>query len=53
MLGVEGKGSVGSLEPMEQASHFIRHLRRIDQLRVYAPKHLCEEVGAAIRERWS
>ena len=42
----------GSLEPMEQASHFIGHLRRIDQLRVYAPQALRDEVAAAIRARW-
>jgi HD superfamily phosphohydrolase len=42
----------GSLEPMEQASHFIRHLKRIDQLRVYAPAAIRDQVAAAIRESW-
>jgi HD superfamily phosphohydrolase len=42
----------GSLEPMEEASHFIRHLTRIDRYRVYAPPSLHESVAAAFRERW-
>jgi uncharacterized protein len=42
----------GSLEPMEEASHFIRHLKRIDQFRVYAPAALRDPVAAAIAERW-
>jgi hypothetical protein len=42
----------GSLEPMERASQFIRHLTRIDRYRVYTPAALCEEVAAALRARW-
>jgi HD superfamily phosphohydrolase len=42
----------GSLEPMEQASQFIRHLTRIDRYRVYTPAPLREEVAAALREVW-
>ena len=43
----------GSLEPMEQASQFIRHLARIDRYRVYTPPPLRDEVAAALRERWT
>jgi HD superfamily phosphohydrolase len=42
----------GSLEPMAEASQFIRHLSRIERFRVYTPKELRQEVGAAIRELW-
>jgi HD superfamily phosphohydrolase len=42
----------GSLEAMEHASQFIRHLSRIDRYRVYTPAPLREEVGAAFREMW-
>lgn len=42
----------GTLEPMEEASQFIRHLSRIDRYRVYTPAPLRDEVGAAFRERW-
>jgi HD superfamily phosphohydrolase len=42
----------GSLEPMEEASQFIRHLSRIDRYRVYTPPPLRDEVTAALRERW-
>jgi uncharacterized protein len=42
----------GSLEPMTKASHFIAHLGRIEQFRVYAPKALAPEVTAAIRAEW-
>jgi HD superfamily phosphohydrolase len=42
----------GSLEPMERASQFIRHLARIDRYRVYTPAPLREAVAAALRERW-
>ncbi len=40
----------GSLVPMHQASHFIRHLGRIEQFRVYCPRDMRDQVGAAIRE---
>ncbi len=39
----------GTLEPMEEASHFIRHLTRIDQYRVYSDRAIRDEVEAAIR----
>jgi HD superfamily phosphohydrolase len=42
----------GSLEPMEQASHFIRHLTRIDRYRIYTPHPLRAPVSALLRERW-
>ncbi|HXO43128.1 MAG TPA: HD domain-containing protein [Thermoanaerobaculia bacterium] len=42
----------GSLEPMERASQFIRHLARIDRYRVYTPAPLREAVAAALREQW-
>jgi uncharacterized protein len=42
----------GSLEPMERASQFIRHLARIDRYRVYTPAPLREAVADALRERW-
>jgi HD superfamily phosphohydrolase len=43
----------GSLEPMEQASQFIRHLSRIDRYRVYTPPPLRDEVAAALRAQWT
>ena len=43
----------GSLEPMEQASQFIRHLSRIDRYRVYTPPDLRDGVAAALREAWT
>ncbi|HEX4966120.1 MAG TPA: HD domain-containing protein [Thermoanaerobaculia bacterium] len=43
----------GPLEPMEQASQFIRHLSRIDRYRVYTPPALRDEVAAALRELWA
>jgi HD superfamily phosphohydrolase len=42
----------GSLEPMEQASHFIRHLTRIDRYRIYTPPSLREPVGALLRSKF-
>jgi len=42
----------GSLEPMEEASHFIRHLARIDRYRVYTPPSLRAAVAATLRELW-
>jgi len=42
----------GSLEPMEQASHFIRHLTRIDRYRIYTPPGLREPVGALLRSKF-
>jgi HD superfamily phosphohydrolase len=43
----------GALEPVEEASQFIRHLTRIERYRVYTPPALRAEVGAALRARWS
>jgi hypothetical protein len=43
----------GSLEPMEQASQFIRHLSRIDRYRVYTPPALRDAVAAALSEEWA
>jgi HD superfamily phosphohydrolase len=42
----------GSLEPVEQASQFMRHLTRIESFRVYAAPGRCAEVAAAIAEAW-
>ncbi|HYH45029.1 MAG TPA: HD domain-containing protein [Thermoanaerobaculia bacterium] len=42
----------GALEPMAEASQFIRHLARIDRYRVYTPHSLRAEVGGALRELW-
>jgi len=42
----------GSLEPVEEASQFIRHLTRIESFRVYAAAARCADVEAAIREMW-
>ncbi|HEX2255075.1 MAG TPA: HD domain-containing protein [Thermoanaerobaculia bacterium] len=38
----------GRLEPMERASHFIRHLARIERFRVYARPERRDEMAAAI-----
>jgi hypothetical protein len=43
----------GSLEPMERASQFIRHLSRIDRYRVYTPPPLRDPVAAALHELWA
>jgi HD superfamily phosphohydrolase len=43
----------GSLEAMESASQFIRHLSRIDRYRVYTPPPLRDEVASALREQWT
>ena len=37
----------GELEPIQQASHFIGHLERIDRYRVYSPPSLKARVAAA------
>ncbi|HRC84654.1 MAG TPA: HD domain-containing protein [Thermoanaerobaculia bacterium] len=39
----------GSLEPMAEASHFIAHLKRIEQFRVYTLPSLTQEVAEAIQ----
>jgi HD superfamily phosphohydrolase len=40
----------GELEPMAEASHFIRHLARIDRYRVYTPPQIEDQVAATIDE---
>ncbi|HVS64540.1 MAG TPA: HD domain-containing protein [Thermoanaerobaculia bacterium] len=42
----------GRLEPLAAASHFIRHLGRIERFRVYAPPARCAAVAAEIGRRW-
>ena len=42
----------GRLEPMESASHFIRHLTKIDRYRIYALPEIRAEVAARLRERF-
>jgi HD superfamily phosphohydrolase len=42
----------GTLEPVEEASQFIRHLTRIESFRVYAAPGCCGDVKAAIGELW-
>jgi HD superfamily phosphohydrolase len=43
----------GSLETMENASQFIRHLSRIDRYRVYTPPPLRDAVAGALHELWA
>ncbi|MES1243125.1 MAG: HD domain-containing protein [Acidobacteriota bacterium] len=43
----------GALEPMEQASQFIRHLSRIDRYRVYTPPPLRDPVAGVLHELWA
>jgi uncharacterized protein len=43
----------GSLESMEQASQFIRHLSRIDRYRVYTPPPLRDPVASALQALWT
>ncbi len=42
----------GSLQPMAEASDFIRHMSRIDSFRVYAPKALRQEVADEVNRLW-
>ncbi|MEO8274635.1 MAG: HD domain-containing protein [Thermoanaerobaculia bacterium] len=42
----------GRLESMESASHFIRHLTRIDRYRVYARPEICATVAKELRDRF-
>lgn len=42
----------GSLQPMAEASDFIRHMSRIDSFRVYAPKDLRQEVAQEVARLW-
>jgi HD superfamily phosphohydrolase len=43
----------GQLEPMEEASHFVRHLDRIDRYRIYTPPQLVPEVEQSLQALWS
>jgi len=43
----------GQLEPMEEASHFVRHLGRIDRYRIYTPPQLVSEVTASLQAHWT
>ena len=42
----------GSLEPMEDASQFIRHLTRIDTYRIYSAPSVRDEVSDWFERRW-
>ncbi len=42
----------GRLEPMEQASHFIRHLTRIDRYRVYSRPEIRSAVESELEARF-
>ena len=44
--------SGGRLESMEEASHFIRHLTRIDRYRVYARPELRDRLARELRVRF-
>lgn len=46
------RASDGSTVTMERASHFIRHLQRIDRYRVYARDGVRGEVEATLRRWW-
>ena len=41
----------GRLEPIQQASHFIAHLERIDRFRVYTPPALKNRVARVFEEQ--
>ncbi len=43
----------GSLQPMAEASDFIRHMSRIDSFRVYAPPDLRREVAEEVSRLWT
>jgi hypothetical protein len=43
----------GGLEPMQDVSHFIRHLTRIERFRVYSRPARADAVRAFLRQRWS
>ncbi|MEO7795833.1 MAG: HD domain-containing protein [Thermoanaerobaculia bacterium] len=42
----------GHLESMENASHFIRHLTRIDRYRVYTRPEICVAVAAELQRQF-
>jgi len=37
---------------MEQASHFIRHLERIERLRIYTPAEIRDQVERDTKAIW-
>jgi HD superfamily phosphohydrolase len=43
----------GALEKMQDVSHFIRHLTRIERFRVYARPERADAVRAFLRARWT
>lgn len=43
----------GQLEPMEEASHFVRHLGRIDRYRIYTQPQMLSEVTARLQRLWT
>ena len=43
----------GQLEPMEEASHFVRHLGRIDRYRIYTPPQMLSGVTARLQKLWT
>jgi len=45
------EGEAGAVEPLEEASDFLRHLSRIDVCRVYARPELRDRVAAELRAR--
>ena len=45
------RDATGRLEPIQEASHFIGRLERIDRYRVYAPAELTESVAAEFAAR--
>jgi len=51
--GVLVKRFDGRLESMEKASHFIRHLARIEKYRIYTREALCLDVAQFLDQRWS
>lgn len=42
----------GRRESMEEASHFLRHLTRIDRYRIYAAPEVRDQVAQTLEERW-
>jgi HD superfamily phosphohydrolase len=52
-VGVWVRRAGGALEPMADASHFIRHLTRIDRYRVYARPEHRDAVAVELTRRFS
>jgi HD superfamily phosphohydrolase len=49
---VQVRHSDGTLEPLANASQFMRHMTRIERYRVYAARPLRQAVGEFLRSRW-